>query len=428
MKDPLVVPGWLYNGYRFKVTAPARYLGYGLILASLGSVSVLIPVYQLFCGLLSLMLLAWIGGALLRPKVTITGQFPEQARCGQPVTGTFTVTNRSRWPVFDLALGLFDLPSGLRQENRDCTVAELPGRASVTIPVTLQTIRRGLYPLPDIRAYSLFPFHLVRSGRSKQSLGSLVVLPEFHPLSGIDLPAGTRYQPGGIALTSNVGESPEYIGNREYVPGEPARRLDFRSWARLGKPVVREYKEEYYCRIALVLDTLVPQDIRWGFEFLPDGRLALGRRNPDDLIAPNLEAAVSLAAAVAHALSNGEYLIDLFAAGPELYVFQSGRHTAHFEQVLEILACVGACREEPFNTVTPALTEELGRISSTVCVFLDWDRARSRLARAILEAGCDLKIVIVRDGPTTEPINRADFPDCRQLSIADIEAGTPGVL
>jgi len=81
------------------------------------------------------------------------------------------------------------------------------------------------------------------------------VLPDFRPADAITVPGSARYQPGGIALTSNVGESPEYIGNRDYRAGDPLRRIDFRSWGRLAKPVVREYQEEYFSRIGVVLDT-----------------------------------------------------------------------------------------------------------------------------------------------------------------------------
>jgi uncharacterized protein (DUF58 family) len=217
------------------------------------------------------------------------------------------------------------------------------------------------------------------------------VLPSFHPILEIDLPHGRRYQPGGIALTSQVGESPEYIGNREYRPGDPQKRIDFRAWARLAEPVVREYHEEFYCRIALVLDTHVD-------------RL---RRRPLTGF-PELEAAVSLAATVADALARGEYIIDVFAAGPELYVFRAGRHTAHFENIMEILACVEECRSDPFEVIAPALADELGSLSTLVCVFLDWDRARESLVRAAIEAGCEAKVFVVRDGPTTMPIKHAE--------------------
>ncbi len=402
MKDPLLVPGWVLDAWRFKLTWAARALGYSAVIAGLGSISVLIPVYQLFCGLAALLLIPWLIGLALRPSVAIRGRFPEKTSAGQPVTAEFTVTNRSRWTCFELALGLFKLPRFLQQADHDRAVRFLSRNESVSIPVTLIPRRRGLYELPPMRGYSLFPLGIFRSGKSRQSLPPLLVLPRYHPLNEIDVPVGNRYQPGGIALTSHVGESPEYIGNREYVPGEPVRRLDFRSWARLGKPVVREYQEEYYCRIALVLDTYIPRTQKLG----PEGF-------------PQLEAAVSLAASVANALSQGEYIIDIFAAGPELYVFRAGRHTAHFENVLEILACVDACRDNPFEIVSPAVADELSNISATICLFLDWDQSRKQLARTVLEAGSSLKVIVVRDGETTDPLHEAEC-EIAQYSLAQI--------
>ncbi|MDQ1256382.1 MAG: hypothetical protein QG656_978, partial [Candidatus Hydrogenedentes bacterium] len=162
-------------------------------------------------------------------------------------------------------------------------------------------------------------------------------------------------------------------------------------WGRLAKPVVREYQEEYNCRIALVLDTFVR-----------------GKRRPDPEGYPDLEAAVSLSASIADALARGEYIIDIFAAGPELYVFRAGRHTAHFENVLEILACVDACRENPFEVVTPALGDELANISTVLCVFLDWDASRETLVRTAVESGCSVKVFIVRDGATSAPYDHLE--------------------
>lgn len=405
MRDPLIVPRWLYDAWRFKITWHARYLSYASLLAGLGSISVLVPIYQIFCGLAALLSVSWIVGLLKRPRVTVSGDFPAKTTAGQAVTGEFTVKNLSRWMIYDFALGLFRLPKYLEQTEHDRGLEHLASNASDTLHVTLIPRRRGLYDLPDLRAYTLYPFGLFRSGSSRHALQSLLVLPRFHRVTEIDVPLGSRYQPGGIALTSNVGESPEYIGNREYLPGDSMRHLDFRSWARLGKPVVREYQEEYYCRIALILDTFIPPGQKPG----PEGF-------------PQLEAAISLAASVADALSQGEYIIDIFAAGPELYVFRAGRHTAHFENVLEILACIEACHENPFETVSPAVAEELGNISTAICVFLDWDTSRQQLARTVLEAGSSLKVLIARDGDTTVPLDEADG-HVAQYALDQIQRG-----
>jgi uncharacterized protein (DUF58 family) len=303
------------------------------------------------------------------------------------------------------------LPKSLEHLDQDLVVPCLAPGESTVVPIRLRADRRGLYELPDLSVHSTFPFNLMRNGSSRHALGSLLVLPTFHPLTGINLTLGPRYQPGGIALTSNIGESPEYIGNREFAAGDSMRRLDFRSWARTGKPVVREFQEEYYCRIALILDTFVATE-----------------RKPGKLGFANLESAVSLTAAVADILSSGEYIIDLFAAGPELHVFRAGRHTAHLENVLEILASVDACRHNPFHAITPAVVDELENISSAVCVFLDWDEPRRRLAQAVQEAGCSLKVIVIRDGKTTEPLEDSEVDDISHFSTKQVQSGGIDVL
>ena len=393
--------------WEYKLAAGGKCVLFGLLAAgALGSTSVEIPVYQLFCALTALLLVTIAVGYASRPKVSIVGQMPAKATASQPVTGEYTITNRRRRSLYEVGLGFFQLPRSLRNLDRDRVLGSLSAGASATLPVTLLPARRGVYELPELRAFTSFPFNLFRSGVNRIPGESLLVLPEFHPVAGIDVPVGSRHQPGGISLTSNVGESPEYIGNRDFVPGDSVRRIDFRSWARLCRPVVKEYQQEYYCRIALVLDT-----------FIPAGRRAGARGFAE------LEAAVSLSAAVADALTRGEYIIDIFAAGPELYVFRAGRHTAHFENVLEILACVDACRHNPFEVVAPALADELGNISTVICVLLDWDESRRQLVRTAQEAGCDLKVLIVRAQPTTLALDGSDVIDVTQYSPEVIRNG-----
>lgn len=362
----------------FKLTPAGWHLvGVGVIAGTVGSASIRHPVYMVFMMLFCLGALAALVNLCHRPRLRVRAQAPERAVAGQPVRFDVRVTNTGRMPAYDLSAGFLLLPSGL-DESAAPTLRRLAPGASAALSVEVTPVRRGVYALPPLRVFSTFPFHFTRSGNTRADVGALLVQPAFHPVHDVRVPVAARYQPGGVSLTSNVGESPEYIGNREFRPGDSMRHIDFRAWARLTQPAVREYQEEYYCRLALVLDTFVPRKRRLpkaGFE--------------------DLEAAVSLAASAADALSRGEYLIDIFAAGPDLYVFRAGRHTAHLDNILEILACVDACRSNPFERVTPALTEQLHNISAVICVFLDWDEDRAHLVRAAEEAGCEVKVFVV---------------------------------
>ena len=398
---------WLRFLWGFKLTTAGKYLaGACLLCAVTGSSTLELPIFNVFLGMAALFGAAFLMGAFARPRVTVSGGLPEKASAGQPVACDISLRNASRRRVHDLSAAFFGLPRALKATVPAAVIEALePGQAgNVTLEVL--PLRRGLHQLPRLRPFSTFPFGVLRTGGKPLRSKPLLVLPNFHPLAEIHVPVNSRYQPGGIALTSNVGESPEYIGNREYRPGDPWRHIDFRSWGRIGRPVVREYQEEYYYRIALVLDTYVP------------GR----RRTPREGF-PGLEAAVSLSAAIADALAKGEYIIDIFAAGPELYVFRAGRHIAQFENVLEILACVDACRTNPFDVVTPAVGEELASVSTVICVFLDWDATRRDLVRTAIEAGCQAKVLIVREGETTLPVAGAPTEDIAVYTPQAVRGG-----
>ena len=390
--------------WRYKLTPAGRFLFWSVLFTSAGMATVDIPVYQLFCALFSTYLVVWLTNLLYRPKLYVKGDQPGRVTAGELITTEIQLTNESWRPAYDLMLWLIGLQKSIQLESAFTAIPRLAPGQTVVLPLELRPMRRGVYKLPSLRPHSTFPFNLMRSGSTQFPLKPLIVMPQFHILQSIDVPVGLRYQPGGVALSSNVGESPEYIGNRDFVPGEPVRHLDFRSWARLARPVVREFQEEYYCRIALILDTWISK-----------------RQMPKEGF-PELESAISLSASIADSLSATEHLIDIFAAGPELYVFRAGRQLAHFDNVLEILASVAPCDKDPFSKVTPAVADELTSITTAICVLLDWDDSREELARTIVEAGCQLKLIIVRDTPTSSQLP-GDLGEVVVLTPSQIQSG-----
>lgn len=375
---------------KFKLTPPGRVAVLLIFLSALGSITIEIPIYQMFCGIVALFGICEATGLLLRPSLKVTGWLPDRAAAGERITGMVTIQNLGYFPAFDLMGIFFGMPKGVRHENAAEFIPCVRRGETASIPIVLLGEARGEYLLPELHVHSTFPLNLMRFGGSSVTFGRLTILPSYFPLERLELPMSRRYQPGGMLVDTRTGNPPEYVGNREYVPGEPVRRLDFRAWARLGKPVVREYQDEFCSRIALVLDTYQPAEWRQS------------RRENSAAI----EAAVSLTASVAASLGESESIIDLFAAGPDLFLFQTTAGMSHLEAVLEILAAVEATAKDPFEKFSPVVGESLESISVLVCVLLNWDEIRQSFVQMVIETGCAVRVLLVRDGETALP-----FPD-----------------
>jgi uncharacterized protein (DUF58 family) len=209
----------------------------------------------------------------------------------------------------------------------------------------------------------------------------LTVYPKFDPIDRMELPMGKRYQPGGMAFVASRGESVEYIGNRDYREGDNVRDIDWRATARLNRPIVREYREEYFLRAAVILDTHVPQT------------------SPESCA--DFERAVSLCAACGDYMNRSDYLVDILAAGTDLHHLLAGRGLASLDQMLDILAGVESRSRSPWEQLSPVIGENLERITAVICIFLDWDETRRDFATELLKQGAAVKCVVVRDGQTT---------------------------
>ena len=176
---------------------------------------------------------------------------------------------------------------------------------------------------------------------------TVLILPRRYPLPAIALPGTVKYQEGGVALAASVGQSEEYVALRDYRHGDPLRHIHWRSWARVGRPVVKEFEDEFFVRHALVLDTFTD--------------------HPHSEV---FEEAVSVAASFACTLPTQESLLDLLFVGPQSYCFTAGRGVAHVEQMLEILASVRACADQPFRALEHLVLSHVEAVSGCICVLV----------------------------------------------------------
>ena len=312
--------------------------------------------------------------------VTVEARAPRRIAIGEEVAVTLSLRNAGprehRAIRVDPPLLPWDGAWTRRPETLDAIAPE--GRA--TIELFARFSARGEHHLDRFQIAALVPLGLAQSAPVRSEGLRFVVVPRIARVVRVTTPQNRRHQPGGVARASRTGDATDLLGVRPYRPGDPVRDLHARSWARVGFPVVREYQQEYFTRVGVVLDT--------------DGTLRLGE---------SLEAALSLAAGVIAQLCRGEALVDLLVVGEHVHVLPLGRSLGSLDQALDVL---GAVRPGPAlvpEALLARLGPHLGRLSSVVFIALRWDGLRATVATKIRERGVGCTALVIGDRAATEP-------------------------
>ena len=340
-----------------------------------------------------------------RPAVRVSGRLPLRLTAGRTVAIPLDVAALDGRPTGPLSLfWAAPLPEdGLAVSPAEATL-EADGTRPARVSLAFRPHSRGRYELPGLGLAATDAFGLVRTRAEWLPAQTLLVYPRYFTFGELPLPMGRRYQPGGIPLASEVADSLEFIGTREYREGDALRKIHWRSWARVGRPVVKEYQEEYFSHIALVLDTFLPR--------------------PRPRERERFEAAISVVASLADHFSRSEEVVDILAAGPDLYEVSTGRSLGTLDNVLDVLACLEPSPAPPFESIGPLLFGRLERLTTVVAVMLEWDEAREAFVRQLRALGVAVRVFLVHEGTTRRPWTGIppDLADFALLTPVEVQA------
>lgn len=396
-----------FSGARYRAQRRLTTAGWmvliGIFAATLmGSDTENTVIYQALPILLFLLFIAAASSWSFRARFTATRLLPRFGTVGRPFHYRVMVKNLTARAQADLAL-LENLPDPrprfqqwkamqLADEKRirpfrfsprranpyqiatvkEAAVPPLTPHGQTEVRLELEPLRRGILKFDGVTLARPDPFGLFRAFAKVPLPQTAVILPKRYPLPPVALPGNMKYQEGGVAMASNVGRSDEFVSLREYRRGDPYRHIHWRSWAKTAKPIVKEFEDEFFVRHALVLDTFI-----------------------DDPRSEAFEEAVSVAASFACTLITQESLLDLLFVGPEAYCFTAGRGLAHADQMLEILASVQVCPDQPFEKLDHLVVEHVGSVSGCICVLLGWDETRQNFVQKLRALGVPTKVLLV---------------------------------
>ena len=368
------------------------------------------PIFQVRGLIFILLGVSLLWAFTRRARVKATRELPRLATAGEPMhyrikvrnTGrktlsgsnlldmppdnrpSFQLFSRSREPgeetrnAFDRTFGYY------RWEWLQKTLTLFTNKPSPPLPrlrtgeetnLTLSLVpkKRGVIILKDLRLCLPDPFGIFQRCRIAESdRDKLIVLPHRYRLPLLDLPGSARFQLGGEAASSTIGQSGDFTSVREYRPGDPLRHIHWKSWARTGKPIVKEYEDVFFPRYGLVLDTFAPAE---------DANM--------------FEEAVSVAASFAASIDTRETLLDLMFIRDEAFVFSAGRGEERIDKMLEILAGVNCEPTADFDALQQLVLKYRDDLTACICIFTGWCEQRRDTITRLQRAGMELTIISV---------------------------------
>lgn len=280
--------------------------------------------------------------------------------------------------------------------------------------------RRGHYRLGPVRATTGDAFGVFRVQREFQSSASITVYPTVHRLEGLPIPLS---QPFGPVRTRQRAfadpASPADI--RPYYSGDNPRHIHWRSSAKRGELMLRQFELQATTQLFVLLD--LHEREHW-----------------DD----SAETAIELAASLASLALERGLEVGLTASGAQRYNVPFGHGRRTFSQVLDVLARVETgessgmeqmaqqegARLRPHSGIvvitpalSPALADVLLRLGGAHAVMLVLLKAETYGAPAVPSGRDALASTLVARGHLVYLVGAGD--DLRRLHALRLDTKQP---
>ena len=311
-----------------------------------------------------------------------------RSQVGKMAEEQFEVSNRSILPKLWLEVRDHStLPGHLSSR----VLNTLGGRKRQRWMVRTYCQQRGRFRLGPMTLSSGDPLGLFHLQRQLPATSTIIVYP-----ATVDIPAfapSVGYLPGGEAMrrrthyvTTNVS------GVRDYAPGDSFNRIHWRTTARTGELMVKEFELDPTADVWLFLDMHSAMHVAapWVPEMERRGPAVLWKeREKLELIPSTEEYAVTAAASLAkHFLARGR-AVGLIAHGRRREVIQADRGERQINKILETLAVMEATGHIPISQVVAAEGRHLSRNTTLIVITpstsLDWVASLRDLRRRGLQ-------------------------------------------
>lgn len=285
-------------------------------------------LYLLLGWLLSFIIASGILSEITLRALTVERRPPPRIHAGEPFLMEVVIKN-GKPNRASYSIEVEDL-QGKTPLDKRCYFLKVPESKTQRTSYRHTFVRRGLYTLTGYRIATKFPFVLFRKSRDVEAPLELVVYPARVPVPRPPPRAVTR----GDAIAERLGRRGEFFGLREHRAGDDRRDVHWKSSARSGRLLVREYEDELARRVVIGVDNALPEDAR---EAVSDGALTPAHEAQVSAV----ERAISTAFSLATTYLEAGWTVELVARGNHVPPGTGRMHEAKIARALALLPYVG---------------------------------------------------------------------------------------
>ncbi|MFO0425379.1 MAG: DUF58 domain-containing protein [Planctomyces sp.] len=247
-----------YIGMRSNFLLPREgviYLGIMLMLAIaalLGHSNMLLLVFGMMAG--PFVLNGWVVFSMIK-AIVVRRQLPEAVAAGESFQVEIFIQNNKSF-LSSRLIEIRDSISGQNvTEEGSLTFVCIPPQSTRTGYYSVRIMKRGLYRFGPVRISSRFPLGIGERGTTVSLPGLLHV----HPSIGRLMPDWKSHQREMSETTVRLQSRPglfedEFHRIREFRPGDHPRQVHWRSTAKRGELMIREYDQHRSSDMTVILD------------------------------------------------------------------------------------------------------------------------------------------------------------------------------
>jgi uncharacterized protein (DUF58 family) len=328
-----------------------------------------------------LLVLAWLLTVLSMRGIKLERRArSSRAGVGDVFDEHFEIANNSRFTKLWLEVAN---ETKIPNATGSRVITILRGRQKRSYTARTWLTSRGGFSLGPTTITSGDPFGIFRMSRQFPAQSNLVVFPMLFPVQNFLSPPGLL--PGGRAIRrKSIDITPHAAGVREYVPGDPMKRIHWPTSVRRGQLMVKEFEQDPQAEVWLFLDTHKNVHVSKpgeNYDTPPIDDLFLLRRRKVKLPPSTLEYSISITASLAHYFIGQRRSVGLVTASEYSYkVIPAERSERQEGKMLEALAFV---QGESTITLPSLVSAQMGQMSQGSSAILVTPMVWSELLLAV---------------------------------------------